>query len=623
MLRRTLGWIATLAAFPLSAAVAAPKCQLQQLGVLPVDMQGLHPIVSTKINGVKARFILDSGAFYTLISRSAAAQYRMTPAPGHALAFITSGIGGSERAQVATAASFDFLGVPLPNVRFGVVDQDWGDVAGILGQNLLRVSDVEYDLANGIARFIRPVGCAGQPLAYWAVSTPYSSVDLKYMDAVQSHALATAMVNGRRITVMFDTGASRSLLSLEAAQRLGITPGSPGVTFLGEVSGIGPAITKEWIAPVDTFEIGGEKVEHTHLPIGTLGNAGVDMLLGDDYFLSHRIYVAYSQKKLYFTYNGGPLFNLDVPQAAPGTAKPPPAPGMPTRQASAATGEQSASDAPVDADGFRRRGMARASVREFDQALADLTHACELAPRDADSRYDRGMVFVEDGQVKSALEDFDTAITLQSDDIDAHLARAELLQSHPEVDSADGAAKVKSDLDAISRLLPPTAGLRRTLSALYSKLGDYAAAIDQINQWLSQHPLTGDQFAGLSDRCWLRAMSNQNLDEALDDCNHALGLRVLVPQRNGDLVSTQLAPENPFALRSRALVYLRLGKLEDAVRDFDSALKTNPKMPTSLYGRGLVELRLGEKTQGEGDLAAAQKLDKGVAQLFAKMGLSP
>jgi hypothetical protein len=46
-------------------------------------------------------------------------------------------------------------------------------------------------------------------------------------------------------------------------------------------------------------------------------------------------------------------------------------------------------------------------------------------------------------------------------------------------------------------------------------------------------------------------------------------------------------------------------------------------MPTSLYGRGLAELRLGEKPKGQDDLAAAEKLDSGIAQYFAKMGLAP
>jgi len=34
------------------------------------------------------------------------------------------------------------------------------------------------------------------------------------------------------------------------------------------------------------------------------------MLIGADFFLSHRVYVASSQNRLYFTYNGGPVFDL-------------------------------------------------------------------------------------------------------------------------------------------------------------------------------------------------------------------------------------------------------------------------------------------------------------------------
>ena len=631
---RHLGCITALAAFSLSAGVAAGKCQLQQLGVLPVDMQGLQPIVSTKINGVQARFVLDSGAFYTTISRDAAAQYRLpvTPAPRDAL-YVT-GVGGREKAQIATAETFDFLGVPLPKVGFVVVEHDWGEVAGFLGQNLLRISDVEYDLANGTVRFIRPVGCSRQPLAYWAVSTPYSAVDLKYMDVTRPHLLSTAMVNGRRVTVMFDTGATHSLLTLQAAERAGITTTSPGVSFGGMVAGFGPASVRVWVAPVATFQIGGEKVQNAHLligdvgpdrPLGYVGDSPTDLVLGEDFFLSHRVYVAYSQGKLYFTYNGGPLFNLNLPQtasAATGATKSAGSPGT-TSQAGTPTDTQPESDAPTDADGFRRRGMARASMREFDQALADLTRACELAPRDAGNHYARGVIYAEDGQFKSALDDFNAAITLQPEDIDAHLARAELLQSHPDLDSAAAEAQVKSDLAAVDRLAPPAADVRQMLGDLYGKLGDYAAAMNEIDQWASHHPLQKDQVTALHNRCWLLAAANRNLHEALDDCDRALAARPYASADTGTLIGEPLAAQNPDVLDSRALVYIRLGNFKDAIHDYNSALDVNPKMPTSLYGRGLAELRLSEKAQGQSDIAAAEKLDKGIAGRFAKMGLTP
>ena len=34
------------------------------------------------------------------------------------------------------------------------------------------------------------------------------------------------------------------------------------------------------------------------------------MLAGADFFLSHRMFVSSTQHKLYFTYNGGPVFKL-------------------------------------------------------------------------------------------------------------------------------------------------------------------------------------------------------------------------------------------------------------------------------------------------------------------------
>jgi tetratricopeptide (TPR) repeat protein/predicted aspartyl protease len=622
--------MAALAAIAMSSGIAAARCQLQQIAVLPVEMHGLRPLVSTKINGVEARFVLDTGAFYSTLSRDAAAQYqlRVTPAPGNALTI--AGIGGEERAQIATVDSFDYLGTPLSKVGFFVIDQNgWDGTVGLLGQNLLRISDVEYDLADGLVRFIKPVDCGDQPLAYWAVSTPYSFVKLKYMGVVRSHMLATALIDGHRITVAFDTGASRSYLSLRTAERLGITPGSPGVKLLGAAGGIGPETVKMWSAQVATFQIGGEKVAHANLligqmagkqPIGVVSSESIDMLLGDDFFLSHRIYVAYSQKRLYFTYNGGPLFNLNLPQVISGKAKPPASAGA-APQAAAAAGKGSISNTPTDADGFRRQGMAYASMQEFDRALADLTHACELAPGDAEDRYDRGVVYAQDGQYAAALKDFDSAITLRPDDIDAHLARAQLLQSQPATDPADGAATIRSDLDAVSRLAAPAAAVRLTLSELYEKLGNYSAAVGQIDQWLDTHRLPNDQATGLNDRCWLRATANRDLRAALDDCNHALYLSPHSPERVGTYITKSL--EQPDTLDSRGLVYLRLGEAKDAIRDYDTALDVNPKMPTALYGRGLAELRLGRKARGEKDLASAEKIDGGIAKLFAGMGLTP
>lgn len=609
MRTRHLGFIATLAVFFTTTAVAAGKCQLQALGTLPVDMQGGRPLIWTQINGVKARFLLDTGEFYSTISRDAAAQYHLDARPPLDGSLPIMGTGGSQDALVTTVDEFGFLGMTLSKVQFMVLDQGIpSDVAGGLGQNLLRVSDVEYDLANGAVHFFKPVGCNGHPLAYWAAGTQYSFVDLEPTDVRSPHMRTEAMINGHRVTAWLVTGGARSSLSLEAAERAGIRPDSPDVKFLG-LSVLGRAHVKTWLAPISSFQFGGEKITNTHLLIVDYGpevsSQFPDLLLASDFFLSHHIYVAYSQDKLYFTYNGGSVFNLNAAGFTSVAAR------------------QSTSDAPTDAAGFRRRGMAYASMREFDLALADLTQACELAPRDAENVYERGTIYAKDGQFEQALQDFSAAITLQPEDIDARMARADLLQSHPGKDPADTIAKVRSDLDAVSRVAPPTAAVRLTLSSMYGNLGDYSTALIQVDQWLDNHRLVDEQAEGLNERCWLRASANRDLQAALDDCNRALVTKPGSPADTGSLITGARTPLNPGYLDSRGLVYLRLGDPKNAIRDYDAALQAAPNMYSSLYGRGLAELRVGQRAQGHADLAAAEMADSSVAKEYEHMGLTP
>jgi tetratricopeptide (TPR) repeat protein/predicted aspartyl protease len=620
-----LGCLAAVTAFFASTAIAAGSCQLQQLGTMPVDMPGGIPLVWTRINGAKARFLVDTGQFYSTIARDAASQYHLdvdTPMNG---SFSLVGAGGSEKAYVTTVAKFEFLGMPLSKIQFLVINGGaGGNLAGRIGQNLLRISDVEFDLANGAVRFFKPVGCNDHPLAYWAVSTPYSFVKLESMNVQASQLRSDVMINGHRMTTWFVTGISRSMLSLDAAERAGIRPDSPGVKFLG-VNTIDGRPLKEWAAPIAVFQIGDEKVMNTHLLITeydpAASEAFPDLMLGSDFFLSHRVYVAYSQRKLYFTYNGGPLFNLNLPGYATAVATPAPNSGA-TSQENATTGQQSSGE-PTDAAGFRRRGMAFAAMREFDRALADLTSACELAPHDAENLYQRGVIYDREGRFKSALQDFNAAITAQPDDVDAHMARAELLQSHPDADPAAAAGQVKSDFDAVSRLATPAADVRLRLSSDYGELGDYSAAITQVDQWLDNHRPLNEQAIGLNERCWLRASANRDLQAALDDCNRALTIRPYGADETGSLIRRARGPQNPGYLDSRGLVYLRLGDLKNAVHDYDTALQIDPKIATSLYGRGLAELREGQKTQGEADLAAGEKVYGGVGKIFANMGLAP
>lgn len=601
MLRRKLGWIAALLAVcsPLATASAANRCKLIMSSPLPVTMDNLRPVITAGINGVDARFIIDTGSFFDFLAPAAAAQFQL-PLSYAPPWYYVSGVGGSVSPRIATVKTFTVAGATVHDAQFLVGNNDFqGGQVGLLGQNLFRIDDVEYDFADGMLRFVKPEHCRDTVLAYWATTQPFSEVSLHWTSEQQPHLIGKASVNGHDIAVLFDTGSPRTILSLAAAKRAGITPDSPGVVPAGVTSGLGSGTIKVWIAPVARFEIGGEAIEHTRLLIGDIDLRGldVDMLLGTDFFLAHHVYVAYSQDKLYFTYNGGPVFDLNArrpPQTAAAAGTTAPAASKPV------------SEPHADAEGFMRRGMADISRGEFAQAISDLTQACDLDASNADCRYQRGLAYWRSARPDPALADFNAAIQLRPNDFDAHMARAELeLRRQP--------AGAESDLDAVDHFAPEQADLRLALATLYGAAGEYAGAVHQYDLWVEYHPDDVRLPYALSGRCGSEAAANVDVDRAVDDCSTALRL----------MPNTAPVRMSAVTMSNRGLAYFREGRLDDALADFDAALKLLPQFPLARYQRGLVELKKGLTTEGRADLAAAQTHGPGVAKRLAGMGLTP
>jgi hypothetical protein len=67
-----------------------------------------------------------------------------------------------------------------------------------------------------------------------------------------------------------------------------------------------------------------------------------------------------------------------------------------------------------------------------------------------------------------------------------------------------------------------------------------------------------------------------------------------------------LGPNNTLNLSTRGFVYLRLDRLDEAIADYDAALKLNPKMAGPLYGRGIARQKKGDQAGGDADIAARQ-----------------
>jgi predicted aspartyl protease len=375
MIRR-LRALALLTGLLLAAppAEAAGKCTIHY-EELPVTTTGLKPEIEATVNGQKVRFVLDSGAFYSIITSGTAAALglRLRAAP---YGLTLEAAGGKVNPSIVTVENLEVAQATLHRIEFLTGGGETGDgTAGVIGQNLL-LGDVEYDLANGVVRLVRPQDCKGDPV-YWDTKNGYQAIDLVRFDGAALLTTAYVEVNGQKFKAMFDTGAGVSYLTLAAAKRLGFDPNAPGVTEAGTSQGFGRRPFRTWIMPVDSFKIGGEDVRHTKLRVGDMTIADIDMLIGPDFFLSHHLYVANKRERIYFTYNGGPVFDLSVKTDSPAAAQVAAAPPPPSQGRSLFAAE------PTDAEGYARRGAALLERKDYAGAIADLTKAHDLAPGEA------------------------------------------------------------------------------------------------------------------------------------------------------------------------------------------------------------------------------------------------
>ena len=606
-----------LAAFALAvlALTAGPsraepaQCNLQKIAELPVTMAGMAAMVSAKINGQDARFFIDTGAFFSVLNPGSAAKFglKLGPLDPH---FRVEGVTGEASMHVTTVKTLTFMDAPFRDVEFLVGEHATGPGDGLIGQNALGGIDAEYDLANSVVRLFLPKGCGGADLAYWApTGEGVAEMSINPINGADRRIIGTATLNGQKIRVQFDSGSSRSVLTVEGARRAGVRLDGPDVIQVAGGSALGRRVARGWIAPFQSFEIGGEQVKATRIRISDLQLADIDMLVGADFFLSHHIYIARSQNRVYFTYNGGPVFNLEGPRPA---APPPPPSPVPQTEANARAAaplgaggpatsppaQAGAGEAPTDAAGYSRRAAAELARHAYDAAVADDSQAIVLAPTDATHFYDRAIARLLDHQPVVAMADLDQAVKLKPDYAAALTVRGQLKLARKD------AAGASADFDAALRA-DPNAGVG--IAQAWLSAGKFADADRVVTAYIEAHPRNEDLAQALGVRCRARGYLNDGLDLALKDCNDAIRYR----------------PGLPEAYASRGLVELRLGNNDAALGDFDHAVHLMPRAPWALYGRGIAETRKGQKAQSDADLAAAVAIAPHIADEAKAAGLTP
>jgi len=550
-------------------------------------MLGGRATTMVKINGNDTRFALDTGAFYSLMPRADALSLglKLKPAP---FGFRIGGVGGSANAQLGQVKDFGILGTTFHNVGFIVGGTDMG--YGLLGANLLDFADLEIDLVHGKLTLFKAEHCNKLSLAYWTKDGNYNVADIESADnPYDRRTFLSVTINGKQVRAVLDSGAGATLLSRRAAERVGIDLDAPDVKAGGTSVGIGSKSLKTWTVRIDSFSVGTETIQHSQMQVidGRIGDGETDMLLGVDFLLAHHMFIANSQRKAYFTYNGGRVFSF---AEAPSDSD--------KSDAGAVANDNGA--APKTAPDFAMRGEAHLSRGEPKAAVADLDEAIRMAPDQATYYVVRARARMTDKQPDAALADLDKSLSLDPKNVDALLLRAELRFAHKDL------AGATADVTAASALVPAGSTQARSIAGVYVRLDQPAAALPMLDDWIRLHAEDAMLGSALNERCWARGLSNQMLDDALKDCRKAI-------RRDG---------EKPAYLDSLGLVQLRLGHYPESIKAYEQAITQMPRSAWSRYGLGLAKIRSGQTDAGHADLVAARSLDPEIEARAAKYGLT-
>jgi tetratricopeptide (TPR) repeat protein len=263
-----------------------------------------------------------------------------------------------------------------------------------------------------------------------------------------------------------------------------------------------------------------------------------------------------------------------------------------------------------------------------EKAIAEAAALADANPESVYARVAAARIYGRFKRQAEAMREFDRAIAIKAEPF--------IYINRSEVRSKEDITGRRADLDEALRLDPKSADALAIRAALLSETGDHQGAAADWSAALAAEPknlealvnrgiaylkagksaLAEADFSAahsaatkaveLNNICWAKATAGVALESALKDCDAALSK----------------APGSAAYIDSRALVLLRLGRLDAAMAEYDRALALAPNLSSSLFGRAVVWARKGEKQKSAADAAAAVKTDPQIGSSYEAYGIT-
>ena len=193
------------------------------------------------------------------------------------------------------------------------------------------------------------------------------------------------------------------------------------------------------------------------------------------------------------------------------------------------------------------------------------------------------------------MADVESALKLDPEDVDALVLKADFL-----ADEGDWAGSA-AILAKVTAKKPEASSPFVDRAIALHKLKRMADAEKEFKK-----ALAADSSAKTWNyMCWAKATHDVALESALADCDQAL----------------KLAPKNRGYRDSRAFALLRLGRLDEALAEYDRVL-AGGAMPAALIGRSWALAKKGDAERAKADRLAAEKIEPDIVERFKDYGLT-
>jgi predicted aspartyl protease len=301
-----LAVLGLLAASP-ALGDAGCKMQLQRIAKLEMSMDASGSVlVPMKLGGKSVQMVVDTGAIFTSVTAETVELLGLqsrkivgTPydyvgsMPQH---FVTQLWGGALVDRVVTINDIALGALKAEKREFYVIPagaMPEGD-GGLLGPDILRAFDLDFDFANATLSLFSQDHCEGH-VVYWT-NGPVARVPVtvnKY-----GHMVVPVQLDGKTILAAVDLGADRTTMSWEGTRHLFKLPDSD--PRLKKIS------ANEYHYDFDSLALEGLTINHPDIQlipdeVSKTEGSDFQMLLGRNALRQLHLYVAYKEGYLYIT----------------------------------------------------------------------------------------------------------------------------------------------------------------------------------------------------------------------------------------------------------------------------------------------------------------------------------